>query len=48
MPVHRRVIQRKGNVTRSKKRLPNVSIVNKAGKANTQFKIPVPIEKSRA
>jgi hypothetical protein len=48
MPVHRRVIQRKGNVTRSRKRRPNVSMVKKAGRANTQFKIPVPIENSKA
>lgn len=47
MPVHSNVIARNGNVTSSNNRRPNVSMVKNAGKAKTQFRIPVPIAKSR-
>jgi hypothetical protein len=47
-PVHRRVIARNGKVTNKSLRRPKVSIVKTAGSAKTQFKMPVPMEASRA
>ena len=48
MPVHNKVMARNGKVKISRGRRPNLSMVKKAGKANTQFSIPVPIEARRA
>lgn len=48
MPVQSRVMHKNGNVTSSKKRRPKVSMVKKAGKAKTQFRMPVPMANSRA
>jgi len=47
-PVHRRVMAKNGKVTNKRLRRPKVSIVKKAGRAKTQFRIPVPMEASRA
>ena len=47
-PVHSKKIERKGKVKSSKFRRPHLSIVNRAGMAKTQFRIPVPMDASRA
>ena len=48
IPVHSRKNAKKGNVKISNGLRPNLSIVKKAGNAKPQFKMPVPIEASRA
>ena len=47
-PVHKRKKAKKGNVNINNGLRPNLSIVKKAGSANTQFRMPVPIEASNA
>jgi len=47
-PVHKRKMARKGNVNNRRTRRPQRSIVKTAGRAKTQFRIPVPIEASNA
>lgn len=47
-PVQRRNKPRNGNVKSNRLRRPQRSMVNSAGMANNQFKIPVPIEANRA
>ena len=47
-PVQKRKMERKGKVKRRRLRRPKVSIVRKAGRAKTQFRIPVPMEARRA
>lgn len=47
-PVHKRKMARKGNVKSKSTRRPQRSMVKTAGKANTQFKMPVPIEANNA
>ena len=47
-PVHSNVIHKNGYVVRRRLRRPKVSIVKNAGNAKTQFKMPVPMEASKA
>ena len=47
-PVHSIVRDKKGYVMSKSGRRPYVSMVKNAGKANTQLRMPVPIEINRA
>lgn len=47
-PVHSRKIARNGKVKSRRFRRPHRSIVNTAGSANTQLRMPVPIDASNA
>lgn len=48
IPTQSRKMASQGNVKISNGLRPNLSIVKNAGSANTQFRIPVPIEARRA
>ena len=47
-PVQKRKMDKKGKVKRRRLRRPKVSIVRKAGRAKTQFRMPVPMDARRA